>query len=106
MKKFILLMFLISFSSVSFAATIQKLAPATCTTKLKVGTVYDFKDKNGVAFKATIARVDHDGNVILKNAAGKTGSVNITNCEGPGPAGIYIGNGWIIWLGKLLNLIF
>ncbi len=105
MKKIILIMFLISFSSVSFAATIQKLAPATCAAKLKVGTTYNFKDKNGVAFKSTIARVDHDGNVILKNAVGKTGSVNITNCEGP--AGIVVGgNGWIIWIGKLLGLIF
>ncbi len=79
MLKYIMLFLILATSS--FAQTIT-VAGTACKQYLKVGGVYTFIGTDGVQTKATIARVDYDGKVILKSKAGTTVGVTISDCGG------------------------
>jgi hypothetical protein len=74
MFKFIFLLIFFVFSTLAFAQT--KTATGTsCNQYFKAGSTYTFVGSDGVVAKATIARLDSNGKVILKT---KTGTVPVT----------------------------
>lgn len=84
MKKITLLLLVTSiFAANVFAQTKTMSATGTgCNQYLKVGSTYTIIGKDGSQTKATIARLDPDGKVILKSKPGTTVAVSIGRCEG------------------------
>ncbi len=84
MKKITILLLLTSLFTVNvFAQTKKMSATGTgCNQYLKVGSSYTIVGKDGSQTKATIARLDPDGKVILKSKPGTTVAVSIGRCEG------------------------